>query len=1005
MSAPSPHARPVDTATAATDPLALVRAAVHHAAHLLPSQNPLQLFVHHNTLHAFEHLPFRQGVEAAADLHGARAWCRLPWYRQAYAEGRILQRDLDEVLRIELVDEALELPGRTLPRREAVKLLMLAPETGLHEREASAWALHEMAHLEQIPAGLDRSSDERLRLAGDAPKVLRALWQACSAVASEPPEPTPRTRLAAEVARHLGDDLDAVVEPHLIRWAAAYLDLGQAYWPMPHRELGFFGAMLHHLDGLGTHFLPGGRWLRAEIRRLRAQGVSAAASAQASLAEIGVADADIEAFVTETLLALPGFGGMFVRLHERPDFAPVAPPPTDVMDLLAIRLLCERAATRSMLRRHGVDLAAGGTVRSALRAFRLAQPKVADSHAEIRRVAPLVHVALTLGLRPDDIAAATPPQLAALRSLVAEGHERQLRWLWQLAYERRYRVEVLDALVLHNAATTAAAAAAPAATRPPHTQVITCIDDREESLRRHLEELDAGYVTYGSAGFFGLPIRFYALGEPTGRVHCPAAMRPTHALIERPGAATGPARVVGRSALSGGTSELLETGASLGLVRGLLAGLTGWLALLPMAWRLLFPEASATGNRRQPRPSAAPPTQLTLHHDPLQPPVDGLPVGFTTDQLVAICLRVLGEVALTQDFAPLLVVLGHGSASVNNPHEAGYNCGACSGGSGAPNARAFAQALNTPAVRAGLRAKGVDLPATTHVIGGHHNTANDAIELFDLDAVPASHVPLLARLRADLDAAATRDAHERVRRFESVDLGISERDALRHVMGRVDDLAQARPEYNHVTNALCVVGRRALTRGLFLDRRAFLVSYDPAADPDAAILGQILASVGPVGAGINLEYFFSYVDNERYGAGTKLPHNVVGLLAVMNGSSSDLRTGLVEQMIEIHEPMRLLVVVEGTPEAAAKALGLHADLRRLVAHRWILVATYDPASGEAHVLEERGFVRHEVEASRLPSVASSKDWYGGQRGCLRPARIDGQHGAATPTGAPTSRAA
>ena len=50
--------------------------------------------------------------------------------------------------------------------------------------------------------------------------------------------------------------------------------------------------------------------------------------------------------------------------------------------------------------------------------------------------------------------------------------------------------------------------------------------------------------------------------------------------------------------------------------------------------------------------------------------------------------------------------------------------------------------------------------------------------------------------------------------------------ALRHVEERSEHLAEPRPEYGHCTNAVCVVGRRSLTRGLFLDRRAFLVSYD-----------------------------------------------------------------------------------------------------------------------------------------------------------------------------------
>ena len=132
-------------------------------------------------------------------------------------------------------------------------------------------------------------------------------------------------------------------------------------------------------------------------------------------------------------------------------------------------------------------------------------------------------------------------------------------------------------------------------------------------------------------------------------------------------------------------------------------------------------------------------------------------------------------------------------------------------------------------------------------------------------------------------------------------------EALRHVEARAAHLAQPRPEYGHCTNASCIVGRRGVTRGLHLDRRAFLVSYDPTIDPDDAILERILAAVGPVGAGISLEYYFSSVDNETFGCGTKLPHNVTGLIGVMNGHQSDLRTGLPLQMVELHEPMRLLL--------------------------------------------------------------------------------------------------
>src|SRR5690606_14867778 len=109
-----------------------------------------------------------------------------------------------------------------------------------------------------------------------------------------------------------------------------------------------------------------------------------------------------------------------------------------------------------------------------------------------------------------------------------------------------------------------------------------------------------------------------------------------------------------------------------------------------------------------------------------------------------------------------------------------------------------------------------------------------------------------------------------------------------HVAGRAVDLGQPRPEYGHATNAVCIVGRRSRTRGLFLDRRAFLVSYDPGGDPTGELLADLLAAVGPVCAGINLEYYFSRIDPAGYGCGTKLPHNIAGLLGVMDGHASDL---------------------------------------------------------------------------------------------------------------------
>jgi uncharacterized protein YbcC (UPF0753/DUF2309 family) len=252
------------------------------------------------------------------------------------------------------------------------------------------------------------------------------------------------------------------------------------------------------------------------------------------------------------------------------------------------------------------------------------------------------------------------------------------------------------------------------------------------------------------------------------------------------------------------------------------------------------------------------------------------------------------------------------------------------------------------------------------------------VDLFDLDALPATHEGDLSQVREALETARAWNAHERARRFESFPPDASPGDALRHVEERSEHLAEPRPEYGHCTNSFCIIGRRSLTRGLFLDRRAFLASYDAGQDPNGESLAAVLGAVVPVCAGISLEYYFSFVDNDRYGCGTKLPHNVTALLGVMDGHASDLRTGLPWQMVEIHEPVRCLFVVETTPDRLMKVVKASEALTRLIDNRWIRVATVDPESGRVHIRRSDGFEEFDGPVERLPAAFSSAEWYSGK---------------------------
>jgi uncharacterized protein YbcC (UPF0753/DUF2309 family) len=305
---------------------------------------------------------------------------------------------------------------------------------------------------------------------------------------------------------------------------------------------------------------------------------------------------------------------------------------------------------------------------------------------------------------------------------------------------------------------------------------------------------------------------------------------------------------------------------------------------------------------------------------------------------------------------------------------------------------------NDPRIRARLADHGICLPDDTFFVGAYHNTCDESVTYFDLDRLPTSHRQDFESVRQAIDEARRRNAHERCRRFESAELSITPEAALRHVEGRAEDLSQVRPEYGHATNAVCLVGRRARSMGLFCDRRNFLTSYDPTVDDEEhTILTRILQAAIPVCAGISLEYYFSFVDPTGYGCGTKLPHNIVSLLGVMNGAASDLRPGLPWQMVEIHEPVRCLFVIETTPAAMLRIMDRNEAIDRLCRNDWVQLATLDPDSPAIHLFQHGRFEPYFPETGSLPVVSSSVDWYRGWRdhlgyAVIKPQPLTGENG-------------
>ncbi|HEX8821782.1 MAG TPA: putative inorganic carbon transporter subunit DabA [Archangium sp.] len=922
-------------------------AALASAHGLLPDQGPIGVFVHHNTLHALQHLPFEEAVPKGAAMLGARAWPDIELLRAAWRNGRIEERDVEPVL-----DEALEGRGE-----EPLPL-------GLSRRALWRTLLHESVE-----------SDDAAGIAfvhGEEPLFEAALGKVTPGVKTVR---APRRHRDVLVARG-ATDTDEAVHSELIRLGIAFLDLGQARNRLPERQEGFLRAAAHVLTTGGARPSALGP-VCADFERILQQNLSARSVVRETLLALGVGDADLQDFVLATALALPGVTGMFARLERHPEEGDA---PATLLDVLAVRFVIERRAIERAAADAGLPCTWG-----ELKA-RMPGPTARPRECEALLLAALARAA---GKSADALRSLSDAEVSTLLHEATALPLERRNFLLFLAFENAYRRRILTGMAVLRNKTEAA----PRTPMRPKAQVMFCIDEREESIRRALEELDPAIQTLGAAGFFGMAIDFMGLDDHATAPYCPVVVKPAHEVHESAVAHEQQWQGLrGRLLASWHAVERTVAMASRTLLGGAVASGLGPLAFALAQGRVSAPRASMRlWGGLTASVVRMPETELhSLRSKTIGTPssTSEKPLGFSIDEAADRVTAMLKNVGLTRDQARLIVVLGHGSSSLNNPHESAHDCGACGGRRGGANARLFAEFANRPDVRAAVQARGVSLPEDTWFIGGLHDTASDAVELYDLAELPASHHQEFAALHATLEQARKESARERCRRFLHAPLGLSAEAALAHVEERATHLGQPRPEYGHCTNAMAIVGRRTLTRGLHLDRRPFLVSYDPTIDENDVILERVLAAVGPVGAGINLEYFFSSVDNEVYGCGTKLPHNVTGLLGVMNGHQGDLRTGLPLQMVELHEPMRLLLIVEASPESLLTVAGRQAEVRELVLNRWVHLVSVHPKTGAITCFQQGRFVPFVPTDAALPEFERSHDWHGKSRDFVAPALIN-----------------
>ncbi len=678
-----------------------------------------------------------------------------------------------------------------------------------------------------------------------------------------------------------------LVTHQISQHCAAYFDRHQASWAMD-RSAGLFNSWRQQLAA--DHGLPW-RQSRAELRAcLQALPADPPALIAAALDSLRIADEGREAYLSAVLMSIGGWAAWcaYERWQARLAGAQANTAADALVQLLAIRLTWEWLLhdDASMDAMHAT-----------------AHPNWAARWTESSAAA----VALKQAQRAD--------------------------WLLQNAAELAYQTPLIAQLCQ---ATPIAEIKAPA------VQAVFCIDVRSEVFRRALEFVNPAVQTRGFAGFFGLPIAYSPVGSALTRPQLPGLLAAAQCVSEcqldasqSEGAGLGQALATQRrnalqwrqrwAEFRAAPSSAFSFVESMGLLYGGKLLKDSWPSTAtPARWEDSgLTQQAAKGLRPHLSQTASDPAAAA-----------------------AMAKGILGAMGLVSGFAPLVLLAGHGSQTANNPHAAGLDCGACGGQTGEVNARVLADLLNAAPVREHLRSLGVDIPKRTHFLPALHITTTDQVQLFDTDVVPGALASELTQLRAWLQSAGDR---ARAERAASLGLGEVQGAALKQaVLQRANDWAQVRPEWGLVNNAAFIVAPRARTRHINLAGRSFLHDYDHRLDPDLSVLTLILTAPMVVTHWINMQYHASTVDNDRYGSGNKLLHNVVGgHIGVFEGNGGDLRIGLPMQSLHDghslrHTPLRLSVFIEAPQAAIDSVIAQHETVRHLVQNGWLHLLRLDP---------------------------------------------------------------
>lgn len=658
-------------------------------------------------------------------------------------------------------------------------------------------------------------------------------------------------------------------------WASAHFDENQAIWKTSDEDENLFRSWKREAETDLSTELMGLKGFRELIRSLPSDEQEVS---RVVLESLDLTEAGLEHYLTALLLRMNGWAGIASRIDW--DAGLYGKQSNKLKEFLAI-LLCWELAIKKL-----------------------------SGEEEIRSEWEVVRNTITELDRADEISE------TAARTLI-------LQYSFDKANQRRLIESINTAESNENHREI------------PSVQAIFCIDVRSEVYRRHLEATREGIETMGFAGFFAFPIEYVRLAHKKGTSQCPVLLTPTHTieevLIEK-GQTT---EAVKKRTLAGHVKRAWHSFKLGAITCFSFVGPVG-LAYLPK----LFTD-SFRRSRPFPHPDEAGLTStmnatktVSLETNHARADITGIP----KEERVHMAAGALKAMSLTDDFARIVLITGHGASTVNNPHATGLDCGACGGHTGEANARVAAAILNDGQVRLGLKEQGIEVPDDTLFIAALHDTTTDEVRLLkDSTEWPETHDGDIAELITTLREASKRARCERAER-----MNIRSGDISTQVLERSRDWSQVRPEWGLAGCSSFIVAPRKRTKDLDLGGKAFMHSYDWTKDEGFGVLELIMTAPMVVTTWINLQYYASVVDNVKLGSGNKTLHNVVGGMGVLEGFTGDLRTGLPLQSVHDgdtyqHEPLRLNVFIEAPVDEMSKILSRHQSVKELVDNEWIFL--------------------------------------------------------------------